>query len=133
MGTGEDTEEGVNNEYVTTPSIGRPRIGIDINSEDTQDVSLTIPLEHWTTTDSLLLIPQIKSFIGDYPKNFFLQLESSRATSVQEILRKHITDDSHLPELHAEETDALISAFFLKGMRVDHVNGNLADCWHVHL
>lgn len=109
---GKATTEDPNDAHQATASNIEARLGIDIDQEDSQDVSLTIPIEHWTTTDSLLLMPQIRSFIGDYPKNFFLQLESSRATAVQQAVRRHIADNSNLPQLLPQDVDTLIDAFF---------------------
>lgn len=86
--------------------------GIGAHSMDTQDISLTIPVGHWTTTGSLLLLPQIKSLLGDYPENFLLQLESSRSTLVQDSVYKRITDNNNMPEIYTEDTDALIDSFF---------------------
>lgn len=96
----------------TRMSHDEPRFGLDDDNDDGQDDSLTIPIGHWTTTGSLLLLPQIRSLIGDYPENFFLQLESSRASSMLDSHFTQMTDNQHLPELRAEETDAFVDAFF---------------------
>lgn len=94
-------------------SNGETRIPDGVDSEDEeQDVSLTIPIGHWTTTGSLLLLPQIKTFIGEYPESLFLQLESSRATSVHDKVSEQMCGHDHLQELHADTTDNLIGAFF---------------------
>jgi hypothetical protein len=109
VGTGE--EQRSNDIYQPTASshvVGSSNDG----SDDGTDASLTIPIGHWTTTGSLLQLPQIKSLIGDHPENFFLQLETSRATSLQESICQHVGDNLPLPSLHAEVTDGLIEAFF---------------------
>ncbi|KIW22096.1 hypothetical protein, variant [Cladophialophora immunda] len=103
---------GTGHAYPLPGSHSEARVVVDDDGEDAHDVSLTIPIGHWTTTGSLFLLPQVKSLIGDYPDNFFLQLESSRTISVQDAVFRDITDNSPLPQLHAEITDPLISAFF---------------------
>lgn len=42
------------------------------------ETPLTIPVGHLTTTGSLLSLPQVRSLIGYYPQDIFLQLESQR-------------------------------------------------------
>ncbi|KAL1906576.1 hypothetical protein Sste5344_007587 [Sporothrix stenoceras] len=81
--------------------------GMD-DAQDAHDVSLIIPVGHWTTTGNLLSLPQIKNLLGYYPPNFFLQLESSRANAVH----AHVCESPALPTLDAAETDTLVDAFF---------------------
>ncbi|CAK7218997.1 hypothetical protein SBRCBS47491_003695 [Sporothrix bragantina] len=83
------------------------------DAHDAHDVSLIIPVGHWTTTGNLLSLPQIRNLLGTYPPNFFLQLESARANAVHShVCQGQPATIPELPVLHASETDALVDAFF---------------------
>ncbi|KAJ9150897.1 C6 finger domain-containing protein [Pleurostoma richardsiae] len=43
--------------------------------------ALTIPLGHQTSTSTLLVLPQLRSLVGDYPDEFVFRVEDSRPRS----------------------------------------------------
>ena len=60
---------------------------------------LTIPLGHQTCTSNFLVLPQLKSLIGEYPHEFFFRIEDSRsrsaaAQSILSPLGQYAADDS---------------------------------------
>ena len=73
---------------------------------------MTIPPGHLTTTGSLLVSEKLKTLLGDFPVDFFLDTETRRA--VPDSLLFTNRPDSHtiLPEVDAEVTGHLVEAFF---------------------
>ena len=84
-----------------SPGSGGPNVGGVQQIEEEQS---TIPIGHLTPTSSLFSLDQIKKLIGEYPEDFFFQIESTRNA------------DPPMPEseLHLEKstTDPLLAAFF---------------------
>lgn len=85
----------------------------DEEAEDQdQDVPFTIPLRHHTTTGSLFALPQIRRLIGEYPDDFFYQIESSRSLPVQIFPAQDLSLVLATLDLRREVTDPLLSQFF---------------------
>ncbi|KAL2838638.1 hypothetical protein BJY01DRAFT_250877 [Aspergillus pseudoustus] len=80
---------------------------------DDDDDPLTIPLGHQTTTGTLFSLKQIRSLIGDYPQDFFLQLESERRYDpIDELFHSTAAYPLSALDLRREVTDPLVAAFF---------------------
>ncbi|KAL3489930.1 hypothetical protein BJX62DRAFT_238572 [Aspergillus germanicus] len=80
---------------------------------DDEDDPLTIPLGHQTTTGTLFSLKQIRSLIGDYPQDFFLQLESERRYDpIDELFHSTAAYPFSALDLRREVTDPLVAAFF---------------------
>ncbi|KAJ4315828.1 hypothetical protein N0V84_008162 [Fusarium piperis] len=48
------------------------------NADESEDEPLTIPIGHLTPTSSLFSLEPIQKLIGEYPEDFFYQIESAR-------------------------------------------------------
>lgn len=87
---------------------GRP----DTNSRGEHDAPITIPIGHHTSTGSLFALEPVRRWIGDYPRDFFYQIEMCR-TSISELNSRH--DLSLLLatlDFMGDATDDLIACFF---------------------
>lgn len=82
-----------------SPSSGKPLTGSQNNDEFS-----TIPIGHLTPTSSLFSLDQIKRLIGEYPEDFFFQIESTRYLDTPQPEGELYFEKSH--------SDALTSAFF---------------------
>ncbi|KAH8698900.1 hypothetical protein BGW36DRAFT_376942, partial [Talaromyces proteolyticus] len=72
---------------------------------------LTIPLGHRCTNNSLLVLPQVQSLIGQYPEDFFYRVESQRSLPSTQWFNP-ISDYLELPQVDQDTALALISNFF---------------------
>lgn len=70
-----------------------------------QDEPLIIPIGHQTATVSLFAAPRIRTLIGEYPTDFFYQIESQRSldTFAMELAALDFTRTT---------TDSLVASFF---------------------
>ncbi|KAJ6028314.1 hypothetical protein N7540_003890 [Penicillium herquei] len=84
-----------------SPGSGGPNIG---NGQQIEDEPSTIPIGHLTPTSSLFSLDQIKRLIGEYPEDFFFQIESTRQFEPQ-------APESPL-NIEKDVSDALIVSFF---------------------
>lgn len=75
---------------------------------------LTIPLGHQTSTGNLLVLPQLRSLVGQYPDEFFFKVEDtrSRSAAVRSILDPlgHAEDPSVIDR---DSADVYLEQFFL--------------------
>lgn len=72
---------------------------------------LTIPVKHNTSSNYLLCLPEMKSLIGEYPKNLFFLLESRNPLPPELSLTSW--NMPHLPgNIDKEITDYLVLLFF---------------------
>lgn len=102
---------------LSTPSTSLPvenlqEPALQVTIEDTTDIPpLTIPFGHRCGTDSLLMLPQVQSLIGQYPDDFFFRVESQRllpSTQAFNTLKDHL----ELPEIDQESSLSLRNSFF---------------------
>ncbi|RFU31977.1 hypothetical protein B7463_g4371, partial [Scytalidium lignicola] len=81
---------------------------------DVDDVPpLTIPLHHQTSASSLLALPQMRCLAGEFPEEFFFQVEDSRPRSVP--LQSTITWGELEPQLtfiDRTQADGYLERFF---------------------
>ncbi|KAJ5717562.1 hypothetical protein N7488_003208 [Penicillium malachiteum] len=84
-----------------SPGIGGPHIG---NGQHIEDEPSNIPIGHLTPTSSLFSLDQIKRLIGEYPEDFFLQIETTRQFEPQ-------APESPL-NIEKDVSEALIASFF---------------------
>lgn len=68
--------------------------------------SITIPLGHQTSTSNILILPQLRSLLGDYPEEFFFKVEASRPRAAA--ARSMMGPEGHRlhEEFHIERSDA---------------------------
>ena len=83
----------------------------DGGAED-QGIPFTIPVRHHTTTGSLFALPQIRRLIGEYPNDFFYQIESCRNLPIQSLPAQDLSLVLATLDLRREVTDPLLSKFF---------------------
>ncbi|CAG8417436.1 unnamed protein product [Penicillium salamii] len=73
---------------------------------------MTIPLWHSTTTQALLSCEKVKSLVGEYPSDVFLQIEERRQLPTDLRLSCITGDLPSLPYLDRRVTDVLIEYYF---------------------
>lgn len=88
-------------------------------TEDHVTPPITIPLGHQTSTSNLLVLPQIRCLVGDYPKEFFFLVEASRSQSNSVTLAssaQHLDIisgvDKYSADEHFENFFVLVHAFY---------------------
>ncbi|KAH7127614.1 hypothetical protein EDB81DRAFT_145494 [Dactylonectria macrodidyma] len=81
------------------------------NSDATEEEPLTIPIGHLTPTSSLFSLEPIQKLIGEYPEDFFFQIESTREF-VPDVVNGSFHDALTLLNLDKAHMDTLLSAFF---------------------
>jgi hypothetical protein len=73
---------------------------------------LTIPPKHRTSTNRLLALPQVVSLIGEFPEDYFYQVEARRPLSLGLLSGTWSPSQVRLPSLDRQVTDGLIGIFF---------------------
>ncbi|KAJ5379855.1 uncharacterized protein N7496_002283 [Penicillium cataractarum] len=73
-------------------------------SHTMEEEPLTIPIGHLTPTSSLFSLDQIKKLIGEYPEDFFYQIESTRN------LEPKVPEDAL--NIDKDVSDSFLAAFF---------------------
>ncbi|KAF4476955.1 Echinocandin B biosynthetic cluster transcription factor ecdB [Colletotrichum fructicola Nara gc5] len=97
------------------PVIGHGQRCITCGRSDSRlldDAPITIPIGHHTSTGSMFALEPVRRLIGDYPRDFFYQVETCR-TSIPELSSRH--DLSLLlasVDFIGGATDGLISSYF---------------------
>ncbi|KAF2099538.1 hypothetical protein NA57DRAFT_75038 [Rhizodiscina lignyota] len=77
---------------------------------------LTIPLGHQTSNSNLLVLPQMRSLLGEFPKEFLFMVEDSRVPSVSAHLMAGPTGTAvpiNLPSVQREDGDEYLERFFI--------------------
>lgn len=92
----------------TIPNGGALQIVVD---NDSELPPLTIPLGHRCSNDSLLMLPQVQSLIGQYPEDFFFRVESQRLLPATQTFNP-IDDQLELPRVDQETSLSLREGFF---------------------
>lgn len=75
--------------------------------------AMTIPIGHLTTTGSLFCLESIRSLIGDYPEDFFFQIESSRRY-VRETPNQNLTQMLNSLAADRPRVEAALEKFFFE-------------------
>ncbi|KAF4815186.1 hypothetical protein CGCSCA5_v007303 [Colletotrichum siamense] len=97
------------------PVIGHGQRCITCGRSDSRlldDAPITIPIGHHTSTGSMFALEPVRRLIGDYPRDFFYQVETCR-TSIPELSSRH--DLSLLlasVDFIGGATDGLVSSYF---------------------
>lgn len=97
------------------PVIGHGQRCITCGRSDSRlldDAPITIPIGHHTSTGSMFALEPVRRLIGDYPRDFFYQVETCR-TSIPELSSRH--DLSLLLasiDFIGGATDGLVSSYF---------------------
>lgn len=73
--------------------------------------SFHIPDNHLTTTGSLFSLACIQRLIGEYPENFFYQIEATRSAQLQDKLNALDLNINSL-DLNQKTLDILLESFF---------------------
>lgn len=77
-----------------------------------QEFTFTIPSGHHTPTGSLFALDQIKNLVGDYPQDFFKQIEKKRPfNSIQVPGVPQLVEQIDASRLHPHVTKPLVSEF----------------------
>lgn len=85
-----------------------------LNNQDENLPPITIPPKHRTSASHLLLLPQIARLAGDYPEDYFFQLENARPrTTTTHFLLGGSTDSlNEHPNIDKSSWDSYINIFF---------------------
>ena len=78
---------------------------------DSREEPLTIPIGHLTPTGSLFSLEPIRRLIGEYPEDYFFQIESSRPFELDSP-NGHLKQSCRLLNLDRPLADSLLAAFF---------------------
>lgn len=81
-------------------------------SVEADEIPLTIPHGHLTTTGSLLGLKEVKKLIGEYPEDFFLIVESQRDLEFEIPTLLNLSEALMTLHLDREVTDSLVATFF---------------------
>lgn len=79
-------------------------------ADNDHDTPLTIPLGHQTATASLFALPKIQNLIGEYPPDFFYQIESQRSLDLFTV--QPLPDFLATLDVSRSTADLLIAGFF---------------------
>ncbi|EXJ77302.1 hypothetical protein A1O3_10460 [Capronia epimyces CBS 606.96] len=77
-----------------------------------EDDPIIIPVGHQTTTGSLFSLEPIQTLIGEYPNDFFYQIESLRSSIPQLESAPDVASTLKAIQANQEHSRSLISAFF---------------------
>lgn len=88
-------------------------MGVKTTSSD-RDAGVTIPAGHLTTTGSIFTIQAIRRMVGDYPPDFFYQIESAQDfdVGVTPSFGQDLSMILGALDLRRDVTDRLVSNFF---------------------
>ncbi|KAJ5498882.1 Phytanoyl-CoA dioxygenase [Penicillium expansum] len=76
------------------------------------EYAFTIPLGHHTPTGSLFVLDRVKNLVGDYPQDFFKQIEKKRPfNSIQAAGIPQAFEQIDISRLHPQVTKPLITEF----------------------
>lgn len=116
LATSDPIEKTWSSAEVPYPVIGHGQRCITCGRSDNRlldDAPITIPIGHHTSTGSMFALEPVRRLIGDFPRDFFYQVETCR-TSIPELGSRH--DLSLLlasVDFIGGATDGLISSYFI--------------------
>lgn len=83
----------------------------EVSDAEQQEQPMTIPIGHLTTTGSLFSVDQIRSLIGEYPEDFFFQIEATH-TIEQQTPPSHEKIANILATMDSSQAAAVLENFF---------------------
>lgn len=116
LATSHPTEKTWVSAEVPYPVIGHGQRCITCGRSDNRlldDAPITIPIGHHTSTGSMFALEPVRRLVGDFPRDFFYQVETCRP-SIPELGSRH--DLSFLlasVDFIGSATDGLVSSYFI--------------------